>query len=217
MSFTFEKVAELEYNELVSLYLIETDELLKEIFVDKVKTPFNLLYKFIKDGDEMMSTETKEVIFELFDKIITTRENLAERYQHLQKNDYINQVLEKNNIIEPQVVVEPIEKVIFKTEGYKVKHDKLVENPKKEKTLPRRYGKDKIQKDIKEQGTPATALQRAMIDLNDIRNLYVKLSDRAIKDLLGGGQNFTDDDCRKISAIIKTFKQQSESIINKKK
>jgi hypothetical protein len=85
MSFTFEKVAELEYNELVSLYLIETDELLKEIFVDKVKTPFNLLYKFIKDGGEMMSTETKEVIFELFDKIISTRENLAERYQHLQK------------------------------------------------------------------------------------------------------------------------------------
>lgn len=81
----------------------------------------------------------------------------------------------------------------------------------------RRYGKDKIQKDIKEQGTPATPLQRAMIDLNDVRNLYVKLSDRGIKDLLGGGQNFTEEDCRKISAIVKTFKQQAESIINKKK
>lgn len=209
MSFTFEKVAELEYNELVSLYLIETDELLKEIFVDKVKTPFNLLYKFIKDGGEMMSTETKEVIFELFDKIISTRENLAERYQHLQKNDYINQVLEKKNIVEPKV---DVEKVIFKTESYKVKHDKPVE-----KSIPRRYGKDKILKDIKEQGTPATSLQRAMIDLNDVRNLYVKLSDRAIKDMFGGTENFTEEDCRKITAVVKTFKQQVESIINKKK
>jgi polyhydroxyalkanoate synthesis regulator phasin len=209
MSFTFEKVAELEYNELVSLYLIETDELLKEIFVDKVKTPFNLLYKFIKDGGEMMSTETKEVIFELFDKIISTRENLAERYQHLQKNDYINQVLEKKNIVEPKV---DVEKVIFKTESYKVKHDKPVE-----KSVPRRYGKDKILKDIKEQGTPATSLQRAMIDLNDVRNLYVKLSDRAIKDMFGGTENFTEEDCRKITAVVKTFKQQVESIINKKK
>lgn len=207
MSFTFEKVAELEYNELVSLYLIETDELLKEIFVDKVKTPFNLLYKFIKDGGEMMSTETKEVIFELFDKIISTRENLAERYQHLQKNDYINQVLEKKNIVEPDVVVvEP--KVSVEPKPIKAK---------KEKSIPRRYGKDKILKDIKEQGTPATSLQRAMIDLNDVRNLYVKLSDRAIKDMFGGTENFTEEDCRKITAVVKTFKQQVESIINKKK
>jgi hypothetical protein len=210
MSFTFEKVAELEYDELVSLYLIETDELLKEIFVDKVKTPFNLLYKFIKDGGEMMSTETKEVIFELFDKIISTRENLAERYQHLQKNDYINQVLEKNNIVEPNVVVEP--EMVVETKPTKVPSE-----TKKEKSLPRRYGKDKILKDIKEQGSPATSLQRAMIDLNDVRNLYVKLSDRAIKDMFGGTENFTEEDCRKISAIVKTFKQQTESIINKKK
>ena len=88
---------------------------------------------------------------------------------------------------------------------------------KKEKALPRRYGKEKILSDIKEQNHPATALQRAMIDLNDIRNLYVKLSDRSIRDLLGGGNNFTEEDCRKISAMIKTFKQQADSIINKRK
>lgn len=216
MAFTFEKVADLKYDELTSLYLIETDDILKEVFEEKVKTPFNLLYKFIKDGDEMISTETKETIFEVFDKLISTREDLAERYQHLLDTNYANQVLAKKGVIETKP--EPIENVIFETESYKVKHDKLVETPaKKEKALPRRYGKDKIQKDIKEQGSPATPLQRAMIDLNDVRNIYVKLSDRAIKDLLGGGQNFTDEDCRKISAIVKTFKQQAEAIINKKK
>lgn len=210
MSFTFEKVADLKYDELVTLYLIETDDLLKEVFVEKIKTPFNLLYKFIKDGGELLSTETKEYILELFESVISTRKNLAERYQHLQNTDYVNQVLEKKGVVETEV--EPSENVIFKTKSYKVKHDKPVE-----KALPRRYGKDKIQKDIKDQGSPATPLQRAMIDLNDVRNLYVKLSDRGIKDLLGGGQNFTEEDCRKISSIVKTFKQQAEAIINKKK
>ena len=201
MAFTFEKVADLKYDELTSLYLIETDDLLKELFEEKIKTPFNLLYKFIKDGDEMISTETKDTIFEFFDKIISTREEMAERYQHLLNTNYANQILDKKGVFgtKPEVVTQEPTKT------------------KKEKALPRRYGKDKIQKDIKDQGSPATPLQRAMIDLNDVRNLYVKLSDRGIKDLLGGGQNFTEEDCRKISAIVKTFKQQAEAIINKKK
>jgi hypothetical protein len=207
MSFTFEKVADLKYDELVTLYLIETDDLLKELFVEKIKTPFNLLYKFIKDGDDLLNTETKDYIFELFENVISTRINFAERYQHLQNTDYHNQVLSKKNFDE-----------ISETKSVAViKKTDVVETPKKEKKLPRRYGKDKILKDIKDQCSPATPLQRAMIDLNDVRNLYVKLCDRGIKDMLGGGQNFTEEDCRKISSIVKTFKQQTELIINKKK
>lgn len=206
MAFTFEKVADLKYDELITLYLIETEELLNELFVEKVKTPFNLLYKCSKEGGEMLSAETKDLIFQLFDNIILTKKSLADRYQHLQNTDYVNQVLVKkgvDEIVEPTPVVEETPVAVVAT-------------PKKEKALPRRYGKDKILKDIKDQGSPATPLQRAMIDLNDVRNLYVKLSDRGIKDLLGGGQNFTEEDCRKISAIVKTFKQQAEAIINKK-
>lgn len=208
MVFTFEKVADLKYDELTSLYLIETDEILKEIFEEKVKTPFNLLYKFMKDGGEMISAETKETIFEIFEKLISTREDWADRYQHLLNTNYATQILAKKGVIETK------EEAVVETKPEVVKSETPA---KKEKALPRRYGKDKIQKDIKEQGSPATPLQRAMIDLNDVRNLYVKLSDRGIKDLLGGGQNFTDEDCRKISAIVKTFKQQAESLINKKK
>ena len=202
MSFTFEKVAELKYDELISLYVIETDDMLKEIFEEKVKTPFNLLYLFIKDGDNRVSEETKVVIFEMFDKLISTRVSLSERYQHLLDTGYVSKKLqEKYPTTETQIIEQPI----------------IVETPKpkKEKDLPRRYGKEKILKDIKEQGSPATPLQRAMIDLNDVRNLYAKLSDRSIKDLLGGGDNFTEEDCRKISSMIKTFKQQAEKIINK--
>lgn len=206
MSITFEKVADLKFDELVSLYVIETDDMLKEIFEEKVKTPFNMLYLLIKDGGDSVSAETKQVIFDIFDKLISTGVALSERYQHLQNSSFVSKKLEEKCLSKLET---KLEVVVEKTVS--------VEKPKKEKELPRRYGKDKIQKDIKEQGTPATALQRAMIDLNDVRNLYVKLSDRGIKDLLGGGQNFTDEDCRKISAIVKTFKQQADSIINKKK
>jgi hypothetical protein len=211
MSFTFEKVAELKYDELISLYIIETDDILKEIFEEKVKTPFNLLYTFIKDGGELVSSETKEVIFEMFDKLISTRVSLSERYKNLQQTGYVSKKIGieqpiTETIVKPTIeVVEPTVEAVKPTKA------------KKERELPRRYGKDKILKDIKEQDKPATPLQRAMIDLNDVRNLYVKMCDRGIKDMLGGGQNFTEEDCRKISAMIKTFKQQAEKIMNSNK
>jgi hypothetical protein len=204
MSFAFEKVAELKYDELISLYIIETDDILKEIFEEKVKTPFNLLYTFIKDGGELVSSETKEVIFEMFDKLISTRVSLSERYKNLQQTGYVSK---KIGVEQPitETIVKPTIEVVEPTKA------------KKERELPRRYGKDKILKDIKEQNKPATPLQRAMIDLNDVRNLYVKMCDRGIKDMLGGGENFTEEDCRKISAMIKTFKQQAEKIMNSNK
>lgn len=210
MSFTFEKVAELKYDDLISLYVIETDDMLKEIFEEKVKTPFNLLYLFIKDNDNKISEETKEVIFEMFDKLILTRVSLSERYKHLQNNGYVNKKIQEKY---PKKEIETTEQLIIVNTPTTAKIPKY----KKEKTVPRRYGKEKILKNIKEQNHPATALQRAMIDLNDVRNLYTKLSDRTIRDLLGNGQNFTEEDCRKISATIKTFKQQVDSIINKRK
>ncbi len=210
MSFTFEKVAELKYDELISLYVIETDDMLKEIFEEKVKTPFNLLYLFIKDNDNKVSEETKEVIFEMFDKLISTRVSLSERYKHLQDTGYVNKKIQEKY---PTTEIQTIEQPIIVDKPITVQTPKV----KKEKAIPRRYGKEKILRDIKEQNHPATALQRAMIDLNDLRNLYVKLSDRSIRDLLGNGQNFSEEDCRKISAMIKTFKQQADSIINKRK
>lgn len=214
MAFTFEKVADLKYDELTSLYLIETDDILKEIFEEKVKTPFNLLYKFIKDGDEMISTETKETIFEIFDKLISTREDLAERYQHLLDTNYANQVLAKKGVIETKP--EPIENVIFETESYKVKHDKLVETPaKKEKALPRRYGAIRVIKDIEKNGGKATPAQRASLNNNELKNLYVKIDKQLIKKMLSSDNNLSDEDCRKISKAIKTFKQQIKTIIKK--
>jgi hypothetical protein len=204
MSFAFEKVADLKYDELISLSIIETDDMLKEIFEEKVRTPFNLLYTFIKDGGELLSSETKEVIFEMFDKLISTRVLLSERYKNLQQTGYVSK---KIGVEQPitETIVKPTIEVVEPTKA------------KKERELPRRYGKDKILKDIKEQDKPATPLQRAMIDLNDVRNLYVKMCDRGIKDMLGGGENFTEEDCRKISAMIKTFKQQAEKIMNSNK
>lgn len=209
MTYTFEKVADLEYDELTSLYLIETDELLNELFVEKIKTPFNLLYKFIKDGDELLSTETKDYIFELFDKIISTRSNLAERYQHLQTTDYVNQKLINKGVIEnleaTPVVIPVVEK----------EPTNVVVKPKKEKELPRRYGAIRVIKDIEKNGGKATPAQRASLNNNELKNLYVKIDKQLIKKMLSSDNNLSDEDCRKISKAINTFKQQIKTIIKK--
>ena len=205
MSFTFEKVAELKYDELITLYLIETEELLNELFVEKVKTPFNLLYKFSKEGGELLSDETKEVIFQLFDNIILTKKSLADRYQHLQNTDYVNQVLDKKGIDE---VVEPIP-VVEETPVA------VVATPKKEKALPRRYGLAKVLKDIKEQNSKPTVLQRCLIKNNTLKNLYLTLERRLIKKTFKGDERITDEDLRKIISAITTFERQIDEIIKK--
>jgi len=209
MTYTFEKVADLEYDELTSLYLIETDELLNELFVEKIKTPFNLLYKFIKDGDELLSTETKDYIFELFDKIISTRSNLAERYQHLQTTDYVNQKLINKGVIE-NLEATPVAIPVVEKEPTNV-----VVKPKKEKELPRRYGAIRVIKDIEKNGGKATPAQRASLNNNELKNLYVKIDKQLIKKMLSSDNNLSDEDCRKISKAINTFKQQIKTIIKK--
>lgn len=209
MTYTFEKVADLEYDELTSLYLIETDELLNELFVEKIKTPFNLLYKFIKDGDELLSTETKDYIFELFDKIISTRSNLAERYQHLQTTDYVNQKLINKGVIE-NLEATPVAIPVVEKEPTNV-----AVKPKKEKELPRRYGAIRVIKDIEKNGGKATPAQRASLNNNELKNLYVKIDKQLIKKMLSSDNNLSDEDCRKISKAINTFKQQIKTIIKK--
>jgi hypothetical protein len=196
MAITFQKIADLEYNELLTLYLIENDETLKEIFEEKVKIPFNTLYLLSKDSSETLSQETKDLIYELFDKFVCRRQLLVDKYNYFLSTNLLERKFSNlNETKEPTA--------IFET---KVKENKF----------PRRYGKEKILKDISEQNSPATPLQRAMIDLNDIRNLYVKLNDRGIKDMFANGTNLTDEDCRKITSAVKTFRQQMESIIKKK-
>lgn len=79
----------------------------------------------------------------------------------------------------------------------------VVTKVKKDKTqkLPKRYGKRQVEKDISANGGVKTELDRAMLDLNDIRNLYCRLLARAISDKVLGTKKLSDQHCRDIVAV----------------
>jgi hypothetical protein len=83
--------------------------------------------------------------------------------------------------------------------------------------IPRRYGKNMILKDIELQGGNATSLQRAMLKVNDLKNLYVILAEKGKKNMLNLSNTLDDEDCRKISAAITTFERQMAAILKKNK
>ena len=92
----------------------------------------------------------------------------------------------------------------------------IVKKEKTGKELPRRYGKEKIIEDVKRQGA-ATPVQRAMLKVNDLKNIYVNLSARGIKDMLGDAGLLSDEDCRKIVSVITIAERQLEDILKRKK
>lgn len=90
MSKTIDKISDLKYNELSTLYVIEHNTDLKEIFTDKVKVSFHLLKTLSKE--DKLSPETKNFIKDLFDKVILTKANLINEY-----SKYLSQTTFKTN------------------------------------------------------------------------------------------------------------------------
>ena len=213
MAKTIEKIAELEYNELVTLGMMEQYDDLREIFTDEIKVPFTMLYSLQKEGK--LNDQTKELLAELFENLILTSKDLINKYQRLMQSPPTPQT-------EPIVVAEVVEEVVEVIEEVAVVEepikvivkDKVSE--KKESVIPRRYGKEKITKDIEAQGGVATPVQRAMLKVNDLKNIYVNLSTRGIKDMIANTDSLSDEDCRKIVSAITTFERQMAEIVKTK-
>ena len=217
MATQVEKIKEITYNSTVTLALIEIDEDLKEIFTDEIKLPFNILYRLSDEG--RLSDRTQELLVSIFEKIILTKNDLIDKYLRLANNRgvSIDSIRELEVEVEEQPeydeeegkVVEPIVDITPKK--------KAVKKEKTGKELPRRYGKEKIIQDIEKQGGNATPVQRAMLKVNDMKNMYVNLSTRGIKDMLGGAGLLSDEDCRKIVSVITIAERQLDDILKRKK
>lgn len=202
-----EKIKELTYNTTVTLALIEIDADLKAIFTDEINLPFNILYKLSEE--DKLSERTKDLLNTIFEKIILTKSDLIDKYLRLAHNRGISIDNKDIIIVEEEVKIEePIIETINK---------KTVKKEKTGKELPKWYGKDKITKDIERQDGQATPVQRAMLKLNDLKNLYFNLNTRGIKDMLGDANTLSDEDCRKIVSVITIAERQLEDILKKKK
>ena len=86
---------------------------------------------------------------------------------------------------------------------------------KKEKTLPRRYGKINIVKDIEKQGGKVTNVQMTALAVNDLKNIYVNLNKRLINDMLTDNPKLTDEDYREIRSAINIVKAKLKNVLKK--
>ncbi len=230
MATVVEKIQELEYNELLTLGVIEQNPDLTEVFKSEINMPFHLLYKLQKEGT--LNDVTKKLLVMIFEKLILTKQSFINQYIKLGDVDYVPTIktaeepLEVNAEVIPiedeeEVVMEavaPIAPIVPRTTPVAPKA--VVEKPKvkilTEKTIPRRIGKQQIEKDILAQGTKATPLQRAGLKLNDLKNLNVNLMNKFIKEVYLGTEVITEDDALKIIASVTQMERLLANILKKK-
>lgn len=79
-------------------------------------------------------------------------------------------------------------------------------------SLPKHYGKKKIEEDIKNQKGGATEVQKAMLALNDMRNIYSKLLARGISDMVIDTEKLSEEDCRAIVSMVERLKAQFNKV-----
>lgn len=212
------KLKELEYHETLVIELIFKDIQLKDIFASELKLSKDLLITCSKE--DRLSEITKNLLRSVFDDVILTQSDLINHYQTLAHGDGIT--LSEVKVAEIEKPVQPIVSVVEAVKPTKNAESVTVKSKpvkvKKEPELPRRYGKEKILKDIETQGGKATPLQNAMLRVNDLKNIWVNLSARGIKDMCGESEVklLSDADCRDITSAIKIIEMKLETILKRK-
>ena len=78
MAVELKKLSNLEYNELITLAVIENDEDLTNIFRDDVPLSFNILRSIIQKNE--LNEQTKELLKDIFEGIILTSKQLIGKY-----------------------------------------------------------------------------------------------------------------------------------------
>lgn len=205
-----EKLADLEYNEQVTLAIVEGEDDLRNIFIDETKVKSFVLLRTLAKANQL-NNETKSFLRMIFDQVILTKQELIDKYHLLSsKGEFVEDYKDVISVATFEVpkVAEPViqkSKDIFKG----------VKEPK-EKEIPRRYGKEKILRDIEAQGGNATPLQNAMLKVNGMKNIYVNLNARLIKDMFGKDRILSDEDYRTINSVMMIMERKLEDILKKK-
>ena len=206
MGVTVEKIADLDYNELVALNVIEKDDDLCGMFTEDVRLPFSMLYRMSKENT--LNEDIKEIIFDFFDKVISTKKNYVEKYLRVLNSDIENLVPAEVVTQEMPVAVE-VAPVVIAVPTVK----KATSTTKK---LPKWYGKEKIVEDIKNQDGGATNPQLAALANNDLKNIYLTMNNKCINDMLTDTRKLTDEEYRKFKSAVRTFQNLINPILKKK-
>jgi hypothetical protein len=177
----------------------------------------------------METVQTDVLEFDIFKTlhVIEHNKDIDEIFRSSVNLSYnvLNTLAKQNSLTQEHqdVIKEVFDAIISKNEEPLNEYLKLggVEIPQptsqkeKKKKLPKHYGKKQIEEDIKSNGGLKTELDRAMLALNDLRNIYTCLKNRGISDKILGTTKLTDEDCRNIVASIRTLNNKIDYILNK--
>jgi len=186
----------IEYDVLKTIYLIKINEDLTCVFETLTSKTIDEIISDIRNNslDEVIDNTLREI----FDSIIKV------------ENEYLDIYKVITTLPEDEIKI-----IAPKPKEIKVKSESKFE-------LPRRYGKDKILKDIKNDNRGATQIEKAMFSLNTIKNIYCVLERKLINDLFSERglsdekQILTDIEYRDIIAIQELMTNKLKTILNKK-
>jgi hypothetical protein len=188
---------------VVLLKTIELSVDLDDIFRNdgEFKTPYNILYTMAKEN--CLPDDVKDRLTELYNEIILNYSEYRKLYYKVLNTEGLSTETPTIITSELPVIEVPVTEETITTE------------PQKIRKLPKHYGKQQILKDIEKSGEK-TELDRAMLALNDLRNLFSRLKNRGIKDKKTGSTNLSINECREIVASIRLLKNKLSPILNKK-
>lgn len=218
-----EILADLEFNELVTLNVIKRDDdLIKMLALDLVETVDDLI---LLQGYNSLNDKHKDVIREFFDDLILTNQKHIDLYEKLVANpvmlvtnktatkEQVAEVTAKTLVPSPvKEVKEPVAKPAPVAKATPVDKAKALAEGK----LPRRYGKNDIMKDIAKQGGVPTLDQKTALKVNDLKNIYVRLSAMGIKNMLTDKKVLSDQDNAEIISAIVIVEQKLAKILKLK-
>jgi hypothetical protein len=132
----------------------------------------------------------------------------------------------KNDLLNEKTVgyLKSIYNIIVSNETYYEEYSILKHNYTSEETInqfkiPRRYGKNKILSDIKNDNRKPTQIEKTLFAINNIKNIYVKLDKKLIHDLfvertdLSGDKFLTEEQCRDIIALQELMTTKLKDIL----
>jgi hypothetical protein len=186
----------------------------KKFFIQKLSCIFAV------QKSKTMKVATENVTFDVFktlhviehDKILDGifRESTAISYNVLR-------TMSKTKTINHEIyqTIEEMFTHLIQNNPAKLKKYNNVKEEDTEPSVSKYYGKQRILQDIETTGEK-TELDKAMIALNEFKNIYAKLRRRGIKDKIHGTKVLTVQDCRTITAMVRMMKNNFEPILKKK-
>lgn len=117
----------------------------------------------------------------------------------------VKALAEKNNLSQEtkNFICDVFNEIIITDEKNKKIYEKLLGGKQtKLNVLPRRYGKNKLKKDIEKQGGTPTNVQLTALSINKLKNTYLKLERLIIYEMFSGERKLTDENYREIRSAI---------------